>query len=162
VPEQEGPAPPPEVICGHLAAVVAPGPDLHRGYVRRIDDRDAVLAANQAFYDAFEARDLDRMSEVWEHSDRAVCTHPGWSSLRGWAAIVSSFATLFHSPQSLQFLLTDAVASVDGDAAWVTVDENLLGDQGGTTVAALNIFARTAGGWRVVVHHGSPVHVRHM
>ena len=126
-----------------------------------IDDRDAVLSVNQAFYDAFEARDLDRMSEVWEHSDRAVCTHPGWSSLRGWAAIVSSFATLFHSPQSLQFLLTDAAASVDGDTAWVTVDENLLGDQGGTTVAALNVFARTGDGWRLVVHHGSPVHVRH-
>jgi ketosteroid isomerase-like protein len=74
---------------------------------------------------------------------------------------VSSFATLFHSPQSLQFLLTDAVASVDGDTAWVTVDENLLGDQGGTTVAALNVFARGGGRWRLVVHHGSPVHVRH-
>ena len=150
-----------EVVGGNFAAVLAPNADLHRGYVRRIDDRDEVLAANQAFYDAFEARDLDRMSDVWEHSDRAVCTHPGWSSLRGWAAIVSSFATLFHSPQSLQFVLTDAVASVDGDMAWVNVDENLLGDQGGTTVAALNVFARSAAGWRMVVHHGSPVHIAH-
>ena len=129
-------------------------------YLHRIDtDADGVLAVNQAFYDAFEARDLDRMSDVWEHSDRAVCTHPGWSSLRGWGAIVSSFAALFRSPQSLQFLLTDAMATVDGDMAWVCVDENLLGDQGGTTVAALNLFARTAGTWRLVVHHGSPVHV---
>ena len=118
-----------------------------------------MLRANQAFYDAFEARDLDAMSDVWEHSDRAVCTHPGWSSLRGWAAIVSSFAALFRSPQSLQFLLTDAAASVDADTAWVTVDENLLGDQGGTAVAALNLFARTDGRWRLVVHHGSPIHV---
>jgi len=99
------------------------------------------------------------MSDVWEHSDRAVCTHPGWSSLRGWAAIVSSFATLFRSPQSLQFLLTDTMASVDGDTAWVTVDENLLGDQGGTAVAALNLFSRADGRWRMVVHHGSPIHV---
>ncbi len=129
------------------------------GYVPQIDERDAVLRANQAFYDAFEARDLDAMSDVWEHSDRAVCTHPGWSSLRGWAAIVSSFAALFRSPQSLQFLLTDAAASVDADTAWVTVDENLLGDQGGTAVAALNLFARTEGRWRLVVHHGSPIHV---
>jgi ketosteroid isomerase-like protein len=150
----------PEVVGGDLAAVITRDPDVHRSYVRRIHDGDEVLAANQAFYDAFEARDLDRMSDVWEHSDRAVCTHPGWSTLRGWGAIVSSFATLFHSPQTLQFLLTDAVASIDGDTAWVTVDENLLGDQGGTTVAALNLFARDGGRWRMVVHHGSPVHVR--
>lgn len=118
-----------------------------------------MLRANQAFYDAFEARDLDAMSKVWEHSDRAVCTHPGWSSLRGWGAIVSSFAALFRSPQSLQFLLTDATASIDGDTAWVTVDENLLGDQGGTAVAALNLFARSGQRWLLVVHHGSPIHV---
>jgi ketosteroid isomerase-like protein len=161
VPEEERRAGAAEVVGGDLTAVVAANADLHRRYVRRIDDRVEVLAANQAFYDAFEARDLDRMSDVWEHSDRAVCTHPGWSSLRGWAAIVSSFATLFHSPQSLQFLLTDAVVSVDAGTAWVSVDENLLGDQGGTTVAALNVFARTDAGWRMVVHHGSPVHVAH-
>ena len=118
-----------------------------------------MLAANQGFYDAFEARDLDAMSAVWEHTDRAVCTHPGWSMLRGWGAIVSSFAALFRTPQGLQFVLTNAVAAVNGDTAWVTVDENLLGDQGGTTVAAVNVFARVGDGWRLVVHHGSPVHV---
>jgi ketosteroid isomerase-like protein len=118
-----------------------------------------LLAANQAFYDAFEARDLDAMSDLWEHSDRTVCTHPGWSSLRGWAAIVASFTALFRNSQSLQFLLTEARATVDGDVGWVTVDENLLGDQGGTTVAALNLFVREAGDrWRLVLHHGSAVH----
>jgi ketosteroid isomerase-like protein len=117
-----------------------------------------VLAVNQAFYDAFEARDLDAMSDLWEHSPRAVCIHPGWATLRGWAAIVSSFAAIFRSGQALQFLLTEAVASVDGDVAWVTVDENLLGDQGGATVAGVNLFCRRDGPWRLVLHHGSAVH----
>jgi ketosteroid isomerase-like protein len=116
------------------------------------------LAANQAFYDAFEARDLDAMSDLWEHSERAVCTHPGWSTLRGWGAIVSSFAAMFRGDQSLQFLLTEAVAAVSGETAWVTVDENLLGDHGGATVAAVNIFSRDGERWRLVLHHGSPVH----
>jgi ketosteroid isomerase-like protein len=119
---------------------------------------DALLDANQLFYDAFEARDLDAMSDLWEHSERAVCTHPGWSSLRGWAAIVASFTALFRNNQSLQFLLTEARGEVHGDTGWVTVDENLLGDQGGTTVAALNLFVRDEGRWRLVVHHGSAVH----
>ena len=49
-------------------------------------DLEAVLEANQAFYEAFEARDIDAMSELWEHTDRVVCTHPGWATLRGWGA----------------------------------------------------------------------------
>jgi ketosteroid isomerase-like protein len=119
-----------------------------------------VLAANEAFYAAFEARDLDAMSDLWERSDRALCTHPGWPTLHGWGAIASSFMALFQSGQSLQFILTECRTEVAGDMAWVSVDENLLGDQGGSTVAALNLFACSAGGsWRLVGHHGSPVNV---
>jgi ketosteroid isomerase-like protein len=118
-----------------------------------------VLDANSAFYEAFEGRDLDAMSDVWEHSDRITCTHPGWSTLRGWGAVSGSFLVLFRSAAALQFILTDVVANVTGDVAWVTLDENLLGDQGGGTVAALNLFARAerSGRWRMVVHQGSPV-----
>lgn len=117
-------------------------------------------SANRAFYEAFESQDLDAMSALWERSERALCTHPGWSTLRGWGSISSSFYALFRSPASLQFLLTEERVAVAGDVAWVSVDENLLGDQGGATVAALNVFARDPGGpWRMVAHHGSPVSV---
>ena len=118
-----------------------------------------MAAVNRAFYAAFEARDMDAMSDVWEHSDRTICTHPGWSTLRGWGAISGSWFALFQGPQHLQFVLTREEVDVTGDTAWVTVDENLLGDQGGATVAALNLFTREApdGRWRMVAHHGSPV-----
>lgn len=118
-----------------------------------------VRLANRAFYDAFEARDLDAMSEVWERSDRALCTHPGWATLRGWAAVAGSFFALFQSSQSLQFILTQERVFVQDGVAWVAVDENLLGDQGGSTVAAVNVFVCDAGSgrWRMVCHHGSVV-----
>jgi ketosteroid isomerase-like protein len=120
---------------------------------------DDVRALNQAFYDAFEQRDLDAMSDLWEHSDRAICTHPGWPSLRGWGKVAASFFTLFSGPQRLQFLLTNEHIELAGSVAWVTVDENLLGDQAGNTVAALNMFTydRDSGRWRIVCHHGSVV-----
>ena len=75
----------------------------------RVDSTDeaAVRAANQAFYDAFEARDLDAMSDVWEHSDRVSCTHPGWRTLHGWGAVSGSWFALFGGPSPLQFILTD-------------------------------------------------------
>ena len=53
-----------------------------------------MLAANEAFYEAFEHRDLDAMSDLWERSERALCTHPGWSTLHGWGPIASSFAQI--------------------------------------------------------------------
>ncbi len=120
-------------------------------------DEAAVLAANRAFYEAFEARDLDAMSDVWVRSERAVCTHPGWGTLRGWAAISSSWFALFHNAQPLQFILTNEVVDIEGDTAWVTVDENVIGDAIGGTVAALNVFVFDGERWRMVVHHGSPL-----
>ncbi|MDQ1397125.1 MAG: hypothetical protein QOG64_2384 [Acidimicrobiaceae bacterium] len=121
----------------------------------------AVRAANQAYYDAFEERDLDAMSALWERSDRATCTHPGWVTLRSWGKVAASFFALFSNSQHLQFVLTQEHVEVQGDTAWVSVDENLLGDQGGATVAGLNVFVldRDSGAWRLVAHHGSVVSV---
>jgi ketosteroid isomerase-like protein len=126
-------------------------------------DEADLLAANAAFYRAFEAADLDAMSDLWEHSDRVECVHPGWSALRGWGEVAASWATLFGGRQRLQFILTDARAVAVGDVGWVSVDENLLagdvtGGSGTTgTVAAINVFVRRAGRWRMVAHHGAPV-----
>ena len=120
-------------------------------------DEADVRAANRAFYDAFEARDLDAMSDVWEHDDRVTCTHPGWRTLRGWGAVSASWFALFGGPSPLQFILTDEHVAVAGDAAWVSVDENLISADGGGTVAAVNVFVRTDGRWLLVAHHGSAV-----
>lgn len=121
-------------------------------------DRTAVLAANSTFYAAFEARDLDAMSDLWAHDDRVVCVHPGWAELRGWASVASSWAALFDGPQHLQFIITGEHLVLAGDVAWVTCEENLLSGEGSGTVAALNLFARDdAGRWRMLAHHGAPV-----
>ena len=39
----------------------------------------------------------------------------------------------------------------------MTLDENIIGDQTGSTVSALNVFVRSDDGWRLVAHHGSAV-----
>ena len=120
-------------------------------------DVAAVLRANAAFYDAFERRDLDAMSDIWEHTDRVGCVHPGWAALHGWAAVAASWFALFDGPQRLQFIVTDERAEVVGDLALVTCNENLL-DTGATqAVAATNVFVRHGDGWRLLHHHGSPV-----
>jgi len=123
-------------------------------------DHDAVLAANQALYDTFEARDPAAMEALWTGDGDIFCTHPGWPTLHGDEAVLRSWRSLLTNAQHLQFIVTNERAFVVGDAAWVTCDENILADGGaaGGTVAALNLFRRRADGtWQVVGHHGSPV-----
>ncbi|MEM8748649.1 MAG: nuclear transport factor 2 family protein [Actinomycetota bacterium] len=117
----------------------------------------AVTAANQAFYDAHEARDLGAMTAVWLHDDSATCVHPGWPFLRGWTAIEASWRAIFQGPGRNQFILTDVVATVGQDIAWVTLEENLV-DQGSLApITATNVFRLVDGEWRLVVHHAGPV-----
>jgi hypothetical protein len=98
------------------------------------------------------------MSEVWEHSDEVLCTHPGWVTLHGWSEVAGSFYALFSGEQRVQFVLTDEHVVVRGNTAWVAIDENILGDQGGATVSALNVFVHSSfGRWRMVAHQASLV-----
>jgi ketosteroid isomerase-like protein len=120
----------------------------------------AVLDVNQAFYDAHEDRDIVAMRSVWEHSDRTVCVHPGWPILRTWPIIEDSWRRILAGPGRNQFILTDQAVAIDGDVAWVTLDENLVDGVMTGTVAATNLFARSDGGWKLVAHHGSPVLAR--
>jgi ketosteroid isomerase-like protein len=71
--------------------------------------------------------------------------------------VSGSWFALFRGPQPLQFILTDEQVAVEGEAAWVTVDENLISSDGSGTVAAVNVFVRRDGAWRLVAHHGSAV-----
>ena len=116
-----------------------------------------VLAANAAFYEAFEQQDLTTMAALWADHDEIVCVHPGWPRLVGREAVLGSWAAIFGGPQRLQFILTDEQVTILGDSAWVVLDENLLDGPAAGVVAAINLFVRIDGRWRLVVHHGSPV-----
>ena len=125
-------------------------------------DEAGVREANSAFYAALEARDLDAMAEVWEHSDRIVVTHPGWPMLRGWARVAGSWDAIFRNTGYIQFVLTDELVTVVGDTAWVTLDENILqsassDELSGSKATSVNVFVRDEGTWKMVVHHASPV-----
>ena len=124
------------------------------------DDSDlaaSALAANRAFYEAFESSSIEAMSRVWEQSERVLCTHPGWETLHGWSPIADSWRAIFNN-QTLQFIITNEHVIVQGDTAVVSNDENLISGGLGGTVAALNVYvAGDDGGWRMIAHHGSSV-----
>jgi ketosteroid isomerase-like protein len=117
-----------------------------------------VSAANAEYYDAFERKALDILASIWEHSERTTCTHPGWASIHGTQTILDSYAAIFNGPQSLQVILTNEHVMVEGDFAYVSVDENLVDQRGNASAsAALNIFVWRGERWDMLVHHASPI-----
>lgn len=125
---------------------------------------EAVEAANLAMYQAFEGADVDRMAAVWDDvdPDALVCVHPGWPMLRGRDHVLRSWSAVMAGTDYIQFFLTDVAISVLGDTAVVTCTENVLTEvtedgSGAGAVVATNVLRRRADGWKVQVHHGSPV-----
>ncbi len=124
-----------------------------------------MLAVNAAFYEAFERGDFDTMQQVWADDDGVVCVHPASAPIRGQAAVMRSWLALMAQAAYIQFFLTDVEASVTGDVASVTCTENVLsagadmptGVFAGGSAAATNVFRRTPEGWRLWIHHASPV-----
>jgi ketosteroid isomerase-like protein len=125
-------------------------------------DLEAVTAVNQAFYEAFETADVEQMSAVWDDAepDDVVCVHPGWSALRGRRQVLRSWSAVMAGTDYVQIVLSDVCVSVAGDTAVVSCTENVLTsvtDMNGGAIVATNVFRRRPGGWRLQVHHGSPV-----
>ncbi len=131
---------------------------------RARDERD-VERANAAFYAAFESADLDAMRDLWLDDPDTLCVHPGALPVRGTSAISRSWALIMANTPYIQFFLTDVEVSVLDDVASVTCTENVLtADEstgpdafGGAKAVATNVFSRTADGWRLWIHHASPV-----
>jgi len=126
---------------------------------------DAVVVANAELYAAFEEGDVDRMEAVWDEADDVVCVHPGWPMLRGRARVLRSWSVIMANTNYIQFFLTGVDAVIDGDTAVVTCEENILtavADPDGALsqsakVVSTNVFRRRGDGWRLWLHHGSPV-----
>jgi ketosteroid isomerase-like protein len=135
-----------------------------------VSEAEAVRAANAALYDAFETGDIDLMGALWldDSADDVTCVHPGWLPVHGRGAVLRSWSIIMANTTYIQFVLTDVQVRVDGDIAVVTCGENMLtglpvtesdptpGLTGGRAFAT-NVFRRTSAGWRLWVHHASPV-----
>jgi ketosteroid isomerase-like protein len=124
-------------------------------------ETEGVRRANLSFYRAFESLEAAKMQEIWLHSTRVQCTHPGWRRLVGYAAVMDSWERIFENTFEMSFDLTGVEISIAGDLAWVVCTENITSRTydgvSRSQVEATNLFERHGGQWRMVHHHGSPV-----
>ena len=126
-----------------------------------MSDRDAVAAANAAFYRAFETLDVREMEKVWLPDADVKCIHPGWPLLTGWGPVMASWERIFANTQSMRFDLSDLHVHAAGDMGWVVLIENLESQteqgSGRSRILTTNLFERRDGRWFIVHHHGSPI-----
>ncbi len=125
-----------------------------------MDDRSAVIAANERFYRAFERRDLAAMAACWSGTDGDACIHPGWEPVYGNEAVMEAWAGIFATGVPMQFTVSDLVVQLLGDIARVHNVENIsvAGEREAIgRVAVTHLFLRRGGQWRMVLHHGSPI-----
>jgi ketosteroid isomerase-like protein len=123
-------------------------------------DENAVLEANEVFYEALEARNLSAMDRCWSHEPEVACTHPGWHRLDGWTDVVRSWAAIFSNSRPWKVACERARAVVDQDLAVVLCVERLetVGGEGEPArMQATNVFRKIDGRWMVIHHHASPM-----
>lgn len=120
--------------------------------------REQVLDVNRRFYDAIEARDLDVMDQVWETGSRAAAVHPGGPWLLGWTEVRRSLEGIVDATSYIEFEIRDVQVNIDDPTAWVTCTERVTaGDGRVAELAATNVFTLGGDGWRMVLHHASPI-----
>ncbi|GAB4547869.1 MAG: nuclear transport factor 2 family protein [Pleurocapsa sp.] len=126
-----------------------------------LSDKEAVLATNQAFYDAFSHRDMESMSRLWWQGSTSLCVHPGGKVLIGWEEIRASWESIFSNTDSFEIDLEIIKVESDRSLAYVVVREIVLQSSRGRKVkapsTATNIFQKMAQKWYLVHHHGSPI-----
>lgn len=111
-----------------------------------------------AFYEAFEAADLEAMMRLWADDETISCIHPGGRRLIGQAEIRESWRQIFQSSMRLRFHLTERRSLTDESIAVHSVQEQIeVTGQGGAqaVVATTNVYVQTDSGWRIWMHHAS-------
>ena len=120
-----------------------------------------VLDANTRFYAAFEALDIDAVETCWEQSARSACVHPGGRWVTGWTAVQASLEGMLSNIDYIEFEVLDVTVSVEDPVAMVTCVERVSSTTGSgratLDVCATNVFVLSTGGWKLILHHASPI-----
>lgn len=123
---------------------------------------DTPESAEAAFYAAFEARDLDAMMAVWASDDSVACIHPMAAPLNGRAAVAAGWRSMFEAAGQfrVQVELAHDVREA-GQVIRIVREYLVIGQETEPRppILATNVYRKEADGWRMVLHHASPLQV---
>ena len=118
-----------------------------------MDRESEVRDANQAFYRAFNQKDVAAMDAIWARTAEVGCIHPGWNVLWGRTAVMQSWERILTNPDQPKVVAGGESVSMTGDVAVVTCRELVAG----TRLAATNVFICEGGIWKIFHHHSGQV-----
>ena len=113
----------------------------------------ALLAANEAFYEAFDSGDAEAMAALWAEDCPVACVHPGSAPIHGREAVLTSWRDILSASTrpAIQCLQPEPLLL---DRAGIVVCVEALA--GGRLIAS-NMFVVEGGFWRMVHHQAGPL-----
>ena len=117
-------------------------------------------AAEAAFYRAFEQRDAAAMEALWLDDPGVACIHPLAAPLTGYAAVIAGWRGLLDGAGRFRVRAELLATLGEGDTIFRVVHEHLtLGNESASRppILATNAYRKTPAGWRMVLHHASPL-----
>jgi ketosteroid isomerase-like protein len=112
-----------------------------------------LIAANDAFYDAFDMGDYNAMMEVWAAEHPIACVHPGSDALFGRADVMRSWRDILAASSRPAIQSIRPRPMVFEEVGMVVCTEVLAGAR----LAASNLFVMENGAWRMVHHQAGPL-----
>ena len=116
-------------------------------------DLAALEFANDAFYQAFAAADLDAMDAVWAEQANVFCCHPGWPPITNRPEVMASWHEILAAAGPIPVTCVAPKVAVHGDVGLVCCYERFANRH----LVASNLFVRADGRWRMIHHHAGPL-----
>lgn len=116
------------------------------------------VECEQAFYDALDAGDADALLDLWLDDADVVCVHPGGPRLVGFATVAQAWRSILangavHIRVGARKALETPTATVHNVVEEILITRGR--EQQPVQVLATNVYVKTPGGWKMVLHHAS-------
>jgi ketosteroid isomerase-like protein len=114
--------------------------------------------AEDAYYDALEEGDLDRLMAVWEDSDEINCLLPMQALVQGRTAVRSAFEPLIGAGRGVALSVHHLhwAEGVELAVHWVEESAEPPPGRPAVKVYAINIYRLGNDGWHLLAHQNAP------
>ena len=116
--------------------------------------------AEDAFYDALDAGDLNQLLSVWAESDDICCLLPMYPLIQGRQDVADVFTGLFSQGHGVALAIAHLSWIQTDDVAIHQVEETIQNPPPDTPPPppfyGTNIYRKDSTGWRLIVHQNAP------
>ena len=116
-----------------------------------LSEKARVRAANEAFYAAFRAGDMEAMDDLWSRRAEVRVFHPNRRGIEGRENVMRSWRGIMRSAPPPEIHANDPVIILSRNSATVICYEDL----GYAQMIATNVFLKEDGVWRLVHHQAT-------